>query len=104
MLRILPEWPATAAAEKPGRSVVLISAVASPSASTAGSQPEPSTSATSCWATPVRSARAVAASAAAAYGSVTGETLVGANRMDGFDIGPGMRSLFALLLTTAGLA
>ena len=64
MLRILPEWPATAAAEKPGRSVVLISAVASPSASTAGSHPEPSTSAMSCCSTPVSSARRVAASPA----------------------------------------
>ena len=57
----MPEWPATAAAEKPGRSVVLISAVASPSASTAGSQPEPSTRATSWRSTPVSSASRSAA-------------------------------------------
>ena len=55
--RILPACPATAGGAKPGRSVVAISAVASPSASAAGSQPEPITRATSWRSTPVGSAR-----------------------------------------------
>ena len=53
--------PTTPAARKPGRSVVSISAVASPSASTAGSQPEPRTSAMSWRSTPVSSASLAAA-------------------------------------------
>ena len=64
--RILPLWPATAAALKPGTSVVSISAVASPRASTAGSQPDPRTRATSWRSTPVFSASTAAASWAAA--------------------------------------
>ena len=52
----------------PGRSVVAISAVASPRASTAGSQPEPSTSATSWRSTPVSSASVSAASWASVLG------------------------------------
>ena len=39
--RILPECPATAAAENPGRSVVATSAVASPSASTGHAYDKP---------------------------------------------------------------
>jgi hypothetical protein len=63
--RILPAWPSTAGGAKPGRSVEESSAVASPSASTAGSHPDPRTRATSCRSTPVFSARTAAASAAA---------------------------------------
>ena len=66
----------TAAVEKPGRSVVAISAVASPSASTAGSHPEPSTRATSCRSMPVFSARTAAACFASSYGEGSGVSAV----------------------------
>src|SRR6478672_4964470 len=75
MLRIVPECPLTAAAEKPGRSVEAISAVASPSEAAAGSQPEPRTSATSWRSTPVRRARVSAASWARSWGVVTAQSL-----------------------------
>ena len=79
----------------PGRSVALISAVAGPSASTAGSQPEPSTIATSWRSTPVSSASRAAAASAASYGvwSVTATERC-----------PGRPSLDACSITSASTA
>jgi hypothetical protein len=62
--RILPAWPATAGGRKPGRSVTGISAIVSPIASAAGTQPEPITRATSKESTPTALFSAVAASVA----------------------------------------
>ena len=84
--RILPEWPATAAALKPGRSVVAISAVASPSARPRAASPEPSTSATSWRSTPVSSASRSAAWAARSYGRLLSVTATHPH-----DIGVGCR-------------
>ena len=70
--RIVPPCPATAGGTKPGSSAIGISAAGAPMTSAAGRQPEPSTTATSCVAMPVASARWAAAAAesvmAAAYG------------------------------------
>ena len=46
--RTRPAWPSTAGGAKPGSSVTGRSWLASPSTSAAGTQPEPSTTATSC--------------------------------------------------------
>src|SRR6476659_630366 len=70
--RITPEWPATAALAKPGTSALSIVVSVSPMRSPVWPQPEPSTSATSCWATPVRSAMTAAAPRATSKGSVAG--------------------------------
>src|SRR5690625_260696 len=66
--RTVPPWPATAGAAKPGRSAVGSSAADSPSASAAGSQPDPMTRAMS-WSAPVDSRSRSAAAFAVAYGS-----------------------------------
>ena len=67
-----PAWPSTAGGAKPGRSVTYSSASAGPSASTAGTQPEPSTIATSCDSTPVSRLSTSAARRASSSASESG--------------------------------
>ncbi|SUC99310.1 Uncharacterised protein [Mycolicibacterium phlei] len=67
-----PPWPSAVGGVKPGSSATGSTATGSPSSRTAGAQPDPSTTATSWRATPVRSAIALAAWVAACIsGAVT---------------------------------
>src|SRR5215467_4430457 len=84
--RTVPAWPGTVEAANPPRSATGISVTAAPSAaataSAAGTQPEPRTTAASYPAWPVCSANLAALAAAAPYGSAGASRGAGS----GFDI------------------
>jgi hypothetical protein len=67
--RTAGEWPATVVGGKPPSSASGTSASTVPSASAAGAQPEPSTTAASCRGWAVSSASWAALARAASYGS-----------------------------------
>src|SRR5690349_10544742 len=85
---MVPPWPSTAGAANPGRSAAGTSCSGSPSASAAGSHPDPITRATSWVAPAVRSASAAAASRARSVG-LTCRTLRGVTHVGIIGGGPG---------------